>query len=110
MPGFDGLEDAQKVLKKVLKERERVREKEKKKYELEMTKRVVVGRATEEDLAYIEEWYQGIRRGVSPAYFSGSMFYVGDSWTEWYKSLNVGGVGLGEALVYGAVMKAVYKL
>lgn len=104
MPGFDGLEDAKKILKKA---REKAQEKNQR--EFEMAKRVVVGDANEEDLAYIEKWYQEMKKGMSPAYFSGSMFNVGESWTKWYKQRKIGSVSLGEAIVYGAAMRCIYK-
>lgn len=75
MSGFDGWKDAQKKLKQMIEmqhEQEMRDEKE---------CRIMRGEITLDDL---EEYYQDIKSRVSPAYFSGSEFNVGDSFKTWY--------------------------
>lgn len=97
MPGFDGLEEAAATLRRIRDEQIAAERK------LEREERWKRGGAT---LNEMEEFYQEQRGKFSEAYFSGSPFYVGDSFKDWYLSSGRARPDMGGAMVYGAFLLA----
>ena len=93
MPGFDGLDEAAKILKTLRKES----------VQKKRDARWKRGGAT---LGEMEEVYQEQRGKFSKAYFSGSPIYVGDSFKNWYLGSERGRRDFGNAIVFGAIMGA----
>lgn len=104
MPGFDGLENAKQILNKMMaekKERDKAEELQKQK-----EARIMRGEITLDDL---EEYYQDIKSRVSPAYFSGSAFNVGDSFKTWYLNTKHAKDNLASGFLLSAVLSKTQK-
>lgn len=103
--GFDGLNEAATLLRRLKKEQEeRKRDELEKVREKEREERWKAGGATLDEM---EEFYQEQRGKFSEAYFSGSPFYVGSSFKDWYLSSGRARSDVREALVWGAMLTAV---
>ena len=102
MSGFNGLEEAKVTLRRLQdKNMSRIREEKERKRSEKRDKRWIAGGATIDEM---EEFYQEQRGKFSEAYFSGSPFYVGTSFKDWYLSSGQARPDLSEALVLGAML------
>jgi len=105
MPGFDGLEEAAKTLRKMRDDRLKEEERQAEEMAQQATeKRWINGGATLDEM---EEFYQDCRGKFSEAYFSGMPFYVGPSFKDWYMASGSGRPDMSNAIVFGAVLSAV---